>query len=351
MLMAAILAQMFGQGLPLDDPTEDPWSRATTPPNEFVMFQDMFALKNFDQFSQWIHEDFGLVTNGVLLTKDEAEEQFRDIFWGSDSDDILEMNFAFNYGIFANNSTFQADTWLEVKIRVEGQEQWFRMHHQLVFKIVNSLQWYLIQWEYIPADVDVPLDYQTFLADDPDLPTQFSPYVSGIQGSTTSMTGVSNWPLLLGSNYTSDNTLHPIAAVTPSGNEWSLDNAVIAGKPVVFYFFSVQGLSVALPEDFENQMEFLSSMYDDYGYEDVYIFGVTDDSSDELNWLGESGYSDFAPLLDEGSMMHASLNIDVHPYIVVFDSEGTVVALSKTYHPTSTDLLNDRILEAIASSN
>jgi hypothetical protein len=135
------------------------------------------------------------------------------------------------------------------------------------------------------------------------------------------------------------------------GKTWTLGIAVTEKKPTVLYFFSVdQQLSMAPKEELQAQMDFLSGLYDTFGHDSLYIFGVTDEPKDELDWLGQAGYNKFAPLLDDGSNLHAALNIDLHPFIVVFDSAGTVIATCKTYRPGSYDLIEGRIRDAVASA-
>ena len=135
---------------------------------------------------------------------------------------------------------------------------------------------------------------------------------------------------------------------TISGKTWTLAHAVAERKPTVLYFFSIHSLWLAKSDEFHQQMNYLSSLYRTFGREKLYIFGVSDEPKEEIEWLGESGYDDFAPLLDEGSMLHATLGIDIHPYIVVFDADGTVVGISKTFHPSSLWLIEERIKESIA---
>ncbi len=346
MVIAGALLFQMGWVTPSESP-EDPFTRATTPPAQFLMFNADFSSLDLDQFFQWINPSRGLVTNGVLLTKEEAEEQFRSIFEGENIENLAEINLRYNWGQFQGANTYQADAWMEIKLAQAGDEDWYRMHHQFVFEIIANT-WYLVQWEYIPPDLGLALGFQSGLSETEQVPEEYQRFA--VPQSAATLSGVSVWPLLIGTNFATEAGLHPIRGTTPSGRTWSLAHAVSVGKPTVFYFFSVQGLSVALPEDFETQMQFLEGLYDRFGHENLYVYGVTDDDREELEWLGESGYTSFAPLLDENSDIHAALNIDTHPFIVVLDSEGTVVALSKTFHPSSYDLITARIQDAMASA-
>jgi hypothetical protein len=345
-LALGMLLLQFGSVPP--ENTEDPFSRATTPTSEFLYFNDDFSSGNLDRFFSWINPERGIVTNGILLSKEEAEDEFRTLFQGSDSGNLQEANLHFNFGEFAGRNTYQADVWLEMKIRSGGTDSWYRMHHALVFEIEGS-NWSLIQWEYIAPDIPVPLEYQSYLSSEEEIPDWVQRFNVPLSG--TGLAGVIQWPLLIGTSYVNEAELHPLEAKTPGGATWRLQHSVAAGKPTVLYFFSVQWLSIQQEEDFEAQMNFLEGLYDEFGREDLYIFGVTDESVEVLDWLGESGHTNFAPLLDEGSLMHAALNIDQHPYIVVFDAEGTVAALSKTYHPSTLDLIRDRIREVIEEAS
>jgi len=341
-----MLLLQFGAVPP--ETAEDPFIRATTPTTQFLVFNEDFSSGDLDRFFAWINPERGIVTNGILLSKEEAEEEFRTLLQGNESGNLLEANVHFNFGEFAGRNTYQADVWLEMKIRSNGADSWYRMHHTLVFEIAGS-NWSLVQWEYIPPNTPVPLEYQSHLSSDEELPDWVQRF--NVPFSGTALAGVIQWPLLIGTSYMNESELHPLEAKTPGGATWRLQHSVAAGKPTVLYFFSVQWLSIQQEEDFEAQMDFLEGFYDEFGREDLYIFGVTDESIEVLDWLGESGHTDFAPLLDEGSLLHATLNIDHHPYIVVFDAEGTVVVLSKTYHPSTQDLIRDRIREVVEGSS
>lgn len=328
----------------------DPLERATTPPEKFLIFNDDFSSRDLNRFFAWFNPDLGVVTNGVLLTKQEAQEQFTQLFAGPDSNNLLGMSFYFNVGLFTGDNTYMADCWLELKMWENGQEHWYKMHHQLVFKI-RSEGWYLIQWEFIPPDIGLPLDYQSLLEGDEGVPEQLRNAAPLLRGSTTSLAGVSVWPLLIGTSYVDEGELHPIEGTTPSGSKWSLADAVAAHKPTVLYFFSVEAYFIYNPEALEAEMDFLSGLYDTFGYQDMYIFGVTDASRETAQWMGDAGYNDFALLVDDGSMMHATMNIAEHPFMVVLDAEGTVVALCKTFNPSVLPIIENRIRAAVNSAS
>jgi len=347
-LALAFLLMQGLAGAPPESP-EDPFARATTPPVQFLLFNEDFLSLDLDRFFDWINPSRGLVANGVLLTKSEAESEFRALFRGSSSSSLVAANFHFNYGQFARANMYQADGWLEIKLREGGNENWYRLHHEFVFEIGSS-RWYLVQWEYIPPDVALPLGYESQLSPEDELPGWVRQF-AGRSVSGSALSGVANWPLLIGTSFAEEGELHPLEGKTPSGATWRLADALAARKPVVLLFFSVQWLSAAFPEDFEGQMEFLEGLYDTFGYEDLYIYGVTDEAPEVLDWLGGSGHNNFAPLLDEGSNLHTALNIDLHPYIVVFDREGTVVALSKTFHPSAHGMIEDRIREVVSRAS
>lgn len=328
--------------------SEDPFARATTPTAQFLTFNEDFASLDLDRFYEWINPELGLVTNGILLTREEAEGEFETLFAGTDSGNLVEANFHFNYGEFEGRNTYHADVWLEMKLRMDSEDEWYRMHHQLVFEIRES-NWYLVQWEYIPPNIALPLEYESPLSSEEEIPDWVNRF--NVPYSGTALAGVIQWPLLIGTSYGDEAELHPLEAKTPSGGTWKLEHSVAADKPTVLYFFSVQWLSIQNEEDFEAQMDFLEGLYDEFGHDDLYIFGVTDESVEILKWLGESGHTDFAPLIDEGSFLHMTLNIDHHPYVVVFDAEGNIAALSKTYHPSTQDLIRGRIREVVEEAS
>lgn len=349
------LGFLLMQGLYGSSPWEsqvDPFTQATTPPAYFDLFNNDFLSRDIDRFNTWLSPTFGIITNGILLTKEEAEYEFRTLFTSGRSNSLLETNHHFNYGYFTGADTYMADTWLELKVRGNGEDNWFRMHHQLVFKITEE-GWYLIQWEYIPPNISLPIEFQSQLRGDEGLPEQFRGYVPQYTGSSATLGLVNVWPLLIGTNLSGDNELHPLEGTTAGEAIWHLEDAVALDKPTVLFFFSVQTYAYSLypPEDMEAEMDFLTGLYESFGYEELYIFGVTDATRDEVNWMGDAGYNEFALLLDEGSLLHATLNIDTFPYIVVFDAEGTVTGLCKTFHETTLALIEDRIRESINAAN
>ncbi len=346
-VVLAFLLLQFGGAVP-PEAEEDAFSRATTPPEAFLQFNADFSSMNLDTFMAWVNPSLGIVKNGVLLTKEEAQEEFRTAYFNPDKGNMLAINLHFNYGEFTGDNTYQADCWVEYKLREEGGENWYRFHNQFVFRIIDT-RWYVIQSEYVPTEADLLLDYQNFVKTAENIPEWVSPFTQG--QSETELAGVSTWPLLIGTTYGGEAELHPLEGKTPKGSKWRLADSIAAGKPVVLFFFSVQALSIAPPGEMEAQMEFLEGLYGKFGYRDLYIYGVTDQPLEVLEWMTGSGYSGFAPLLDEGSTLHATLNIDKYPYIVVIDSKGTVVALSKTWHSSSLSMIEDRIRDAIAGSN
>ena len=332
---------------------EDPFLRVTTPTDQFYIFTEDFSSMDLNRFFTWFSPEYGVVTNGILLTREEAMEQFRTLFMGAGSENLMAAGFYFNYGDFTGANTYMADCWLELKLWEDGEEHWYKMHHQLVFKIEDQA-WYLVQWEYIPPDIGLPLDFQSLVMDNQDVPEHFRDYWPLYSETNTSLASVNAWPLLIGSNFADENSTQRVEGKTPSGSAWRLLDAVEAGKPTVLFFFSIQSNWMMSPEDLDTEMDFLSGLYDTFGFENLYIFGVTDASVEDAEWMGEAGYNDFALLHDEGSMMHAGLNIDEYPYTVVIDSEGTVVAICKTFRPSVLPMLEERIsevLEAAGSNN
>lgn len=346
--VAFLLLQAFGVPPPSAETIEDPFARATTPPEAFHLFNKDFSSLNLGFFLTWIHPERGLVKNGILLTREEAQEEFGRGFGGelvSETGELVGLNVQFNYGEFVGASCYQADCWVEYVVEEGGEEGIYRFHNVFVFEVMES-GWYLVQTEYIPSEPGVLIDFESPVTGAEEIHPGDERFAAPY--SEPGLMGVINWPLLLGTSFMEEIQLHPVRGTTMGGKTWTLEHAVGLGKPTVMYFFSVHGLSVALPEDFEAQMKFLAGLYDEFGREDLFIFGVTDDAKEDVIWLGESGYNEFAPLLDEGSRLHAALNIDVHPYIVVFDSLGTVVGVSKTFHPSSFPIVKGRIREAIA---
>jgi len=339
-----ILAQFMPSDIPQD--TRDDFTAATTPPLEFQIFNQDFASMDLDRMIGWLNPEYGMVKDGVLLTYDEAVASFRDEYSGIRSGEIKAVNLVYNFGEIAADSHFQADCWVEWKMELQGEDTWLRFHHQFVFKIIDQ-RWSLVQSEFLPEEADVNFDYQQI----PNAPDWTSPFRSDVAGASLSEIGA--WPLLLGSNYSSEAEIHPISGTTFNGGTWSLKSATAQNKPVVLFFISItSGLveSVEDPDIFNSQLDYLSGLYDKFGFTDLYIFAVSDEMRERFEDLADDGYDQFVPLLDETSEMHATLNISTHPVIVVFNSRGTVVAVSETWHPSSLGLIEKRISEVVASS-
>lgn len=339
-----ILAQLMPSDFPED--TRDSFTAATTPPLEFQIFNQDFASMDLDLMIAWLNPEYGMIKDGVLLTYDEAVASFRDEYSGIRSGEIKAVNLVYNFGEIGGDSHFQVDCWVEWKTELQGADTWLRFHHQFVFKILDQ-RWYLVQSEFLPEEADVNFDYQH----DPNAPDWTSPFRSDIAGASLSEIGA--WPLLLGSNYASEAEIHPISGTMFNGGGWSLKSATAQNKPVVLFFISItSGLveSVEDPDLFNSQLDYLSGLYDKYGFTDLYIFAVSDEFRERFEDLAEDGYDQFVPLLDETSEMHATLNISTHPVIIVFNSQGTVVAVTKTWHPSSLGLIEKRISEVVASS-
>lgn len=333
-------------GLPPDSPNEDPFSRATTPTAQFLVFNKDFSSLERDRFLQWIHPDRGLIKNGILLTKQEAEVEYQ--AGKVQKSGLISLNIHFNYGRFSGGPYYQADCWVEYKAKVDNKEQWFRFHNIFVFEIIDSL-WYLVQSEYVISQPNVIINLESAISSSKNVPPELRQFVT--EYTAPAVPGLSPWPLLVGSSFGTSADLHPVEGKKLNGKTWKLTQAINEGKPTVMYFFSVHSLTMVKPEELDKQMRFLASLYETFGKTKLYIFGVTDESKEVVEWLGKSGYDKFAPLLDEGSILHLALNIDTHPSIVIFDSRGTVICISKGYRPASWDLVRGRIRQALAQSS
>jgi hypothetical protein len=348
--LSAILGMMLLQfgppAVPQDNPNEDPFARATTPPMQFLTFNSDFSSLNKDKFIQYVHPNRGLVKNGILLTKDEADKDFQS--GQSAGKGIQSVNITFNYGEFVGANCYQADTWVEYKGTGEdGQPSWFRFHNIFVFEIIDG-NWYLVQSEYIASDPGIRTELKSGINQAQNVDPDLQKFVVG--ETEPVLPGATPWPLLIGSNFVSEGNLRQIEGKTWDNKSWTLAHAVEDKKTTVLYFYAVYQLLVAPEDEFHGQMNFLSGLYDTYDRKDLYIYGVTDEPREKVTWLAGAGFNKFSPLMDEGSKLHANLNIDLHPYIVVFDSEGTVIAVNKGYHPSGYPLIKERIRGAIAKS-
>jgi hypothetical protein len=345
LMIGILIAQGFlGRDMPLDNPMEDPLARAVTPPASFQYFNQDYSSKDTERMMTWIHPNRGLVKYGVLLTYDEARESFDKAY--EDSDDV-DVNVAYNYGVWGANKTFQADTWVEYAFMENGSQTILRFHNIFVFEVINN-GWYLVQIEFIPSDTGLPYSYESGTYN----PDKELPYSLRQFSDPTLFSEVGSWPLLLGTNFTQDNELRPLEAKTAGGRQWSLAQAVSLGKPTVLHFLSTHSVMIGSDEEIDLMVGFQKELYNTFGYENLYVFGVTESGDwDIIDWLVESGNTEFAMLLDEDSTLHADLNITRQPYVVVFDGEGTVIAISETFHSTSHDLLLDIIRGATAKAN
>lgn len=344
-LAVVSLLLQFGD-MPPDQPGESPFARQTTPPAQFLVFNSDFSSLDKARFMQWIHPARGLVKNGILLTKEEADASF--YTQSEDDSRVLSVNIAFNYGEFAGANTYQADCWVEYKAADQAGEDWYRFHNIFVFEIIDAI-WYLVQSEYVAPNPDISIPLESAINRAENVPPELRQFVA--QYTTPVVSSISAWPLLIGSRFATGSELHPIEGKLMDGRSWTLRHAVAQGKPTVLVFISIYSLLVAPQEELNGTMGFLSRLYSTFGHRDLYIFGVTDEPRDKVVWFGESGYDDFAPLLDDGSDLHAALNIDIEPYIVVFDAQGTVIALTKTFHPSGWGLVEDRIRAALAAAS
>jgi hypothetical protein len=343
--MGFILMQGFSGGMG-GESAQEAFQRATTPPAAFLAFNEDFSSGDPDRLLTWLHPDLGLVKNGVLLSRDEAAGEFGAGSLSSESGTLTGLNIHFNFGEIVGRGCYQADCWVEYMLRSSGDEKIYRFHNIFVFKIIDG-GWYLVQSEYVPSEPGAGLSLDTAIGQAADVPEELRQFV--VSYSDVATPGVNPWPLLLGTMKASDTDLHPIEGKLMDDRTWTLAYAVSQHKPTVMFFMSIRNASMSL-EQFDPQMEFLSGLYDKFGRDDLYIFGVTDESREDVTWIGDSGYDDFAPLLDEGSGIHAALNIDVHPYIVVFDANGVVAAVAKTHHPSSWPMIEERIREVLAEA-
>jgi len=342
-VMLVLVGLLMAQWLPPSEvppDTRDDFTAQTTPPLEFQIFNQDFASMDIERILDWLHPDYGLVKDGVLLTYDEAVEAFREEYSG---DDINALNLIYNYGEIAGANHFQADCWVEWQSEIQGEETWLRFHHQFVFKIIDQ-RWYLVQSEFLPGEPSLAYDYQT----DPNAPDWTNLYRSNV--SEASLSGIGAWPLLIGTTYGTGNEIHPLEGSMFNGSKWTLYAAVLQDKPTVMFFLSITSGLVQDPEIFDSQLDYLAGLYDEFGLQDLYIFAVSDDLRERFEMLADDGHDNYVPLIDETSQIHATLNISEHPYIVVFDSQGTVIALSKTWHPSSHELISTRIAEVLAAA-
>ncbi|HDS30928.1 MAG TPA: hypothetical protein ENN67_07800 [Firmicutes bacterium] len=343
--MGFILLQGFSGGFDSRSP-EDVFLSLTTPPAAFLAFNEDFSSADPDKLLTWIHPQLGLVKNGILLNKSEAAQEFRSGSQNSQSGELRGLNIHFNFGQIVGDSCYQADCWVEYLLRSSGSEKVYRFHNIFVFKIIDG-EWYLVQTEYVPSAPGAGFGLDTAIGQSGDVPPELRQFVT--KYSDVAIPGINPWPLLIGSVKVSDTTLHPIEGKLMDGRKWTLDYAVSQKKPTVMFFMSFRNASMSL-DQFDPQMEFLEGLYDKFGHEKLYIFGVTDESKDDVLWVANSGYNKFAPLLDEGSKMHAALNIDMHPYVVVFDENGVVVAVAKTHRPESWPMIEARIREVLSKA-
>jgi hypothetical protein len=326
------------------DPGGDPITKATTPPAQFLVFNADFSSMDKARFMQWINPNRGLVKNGILLTKDETDKDFSGGKSGKSS--MKDLKLVFNYGEFSGANCFQADCQVQYTANVDGDDKSLQFHNIFVFEIIDGV-WNLVQSEFVMPETNVAFSVEKDQAMNKNVPPELQ---NMVQYSRPVYPGMTPWPLLIGTNFLTEQQLQPVEGKTTNGRTWSLSLAKSQHKPAVLFMTSVHSLSMIQPSEFKAQMDFVSSLYDTFGRQSLYIFAVTDERKEEIDWIAESGYNKFAWLLDEGSKMHTTLNIDTHPYIVIFDAEGSVVAIDKSYHPSSWNLIKDRIRGVIAKA-
>jgi len=177
MILAALVGLLFLQmgEMPPDNPSENPLVRATTPPNQFLVFNNDFSSLDKDRFMQWINPNRGFVKNGVLLTKDEAAADFQA---GQGAGlDTSGVNVHFNFGEFAGANTFQADAWVEYLGKEEGEDKVFRFHNMFVFEIIDSI-WYLVQSEYVEGDSGITMRLESGINQAQDVPPELQHFIT-----------------------------------------------------------------------------------------------------------------------------------------------------------------------------
>ena len=265
---------------------------------EFIIF---YTSGNLGEMWRYVHPDRGFIQNGILLTYEEVEKEFKAL--GSEMGKADYIKLFFEEGFFPGEDYYRAKC--VVQYRIAGYTQ--HVPTVFVFEYIAA-KWYLVQSEKV------------------EFIEQFRPR-----------------PVL---------TVGYIPEIEIETNTGRLYNSFIAAeksKATLLYFFTLLDL---LRE--ENTAFFMSIVKEFGNRDDLYIFGVTDDDEEYVtNWMDDENLQ-FVWLNDADSLLHYDLGILTHPMMLLLDETGRLVMMGgweydrekwfePGYYPPAHDLIKRRI--------
>ncbi len=278
------------------------------PPEFFQEFIKFYSSGDLNNMWRYVNADRGLIQNGILMTFDEVESEFKAL--GPEIGKIDFIRLIFNFGEFLSDNYYRADT--KVEYRTAGYTQ--TVPTVFVFEKIDD-EWYLVQSE----KVEFVEQYR-------------------------------NRGLL-----TVGYILPDVALKTNTGRLYTSAAAAKNHKATLLYFFTVLDLYR------EENTRFFMELVGEFGRnKDIYVFGVTDDDVDIVdNWMAADNLK-FVWLNDEKSLLHYDLGILEHPELLLLNQEGRLVMMARwqydldkvmdpKYHPPAQDLIKKRINEVLAN--
>jgi peroxiredoxin len=273
---------------------------------EFIIF---YSSGELDKMPRYIHPERGFIQNGILLTHEEVEKEFRAL--GLEIGKIEYIKLYFQEGFFPGENYYRAKCTVEY--RAAGYTQ--TIPTVFVFEKIDDT-WHLVQSERVEfIEQFRPLDVLTVGYILPDIELE-----------------------------------------TNTGRLYTSKAAADNDKVTLLYFFNLLDLFR------EENTAFFQSILTEFGpRDDLYIFGVTDETEEYVNnWMTDERIR-FVWLKDEESLLHYDLGILTHPMMLLLDREGRLVMmggweydrdrlLEPGYHPPAHDLIKERIRDVLSES-
>jgi hypothetical protein len=278
-------------------------------------FQNDYATFSADKFMKWISPKRGLVEDGILMTFDLTKTKMKDVEKEMSG---LKPSMYFIRGYYNGLADVKKfyKAFYQLSFKAGKADQ--RINLIAVFEKIDS-QWYLVQSHSLKLSRDTlrsgkndALALQTNLLTIGDFPFEF-------EGKTYVTKG--------------------------KARQFSSKVAKNRKRPVLLNFFT------RISGDFGAQLDWAESLYPKFQGRNIYFFCVTDDELDFLTPYLDDGKWKLAVLLDEKSLIHHDLEIDIHPFIMLIDHSGVVRCISRGYNKESLGLVEKITLEIIDEAN
>ena len=311
-LIACFQTSAMAQEQPRDatgKPPEIAQVTMVTPP--FIeQFRKDYLSYDPNRIMKWMTPKRGLVEDGILRTYDDTRKKMLDFqkeMKGMEADMLFSRGFY--TGSTQSNDFYKA--FYQVSIGSGKLRQTINMI--AVFEKIDA-QWFLVQTQNLRLSHDVASPTKDALA------------------LETNMLVMGDRPLL------------DYAGVTYSKKPRRFSSVAAQRKitPVLLNFFT------RISGDFGAQLDWAKSIHTKFINRNIYIFSVTDDEPEFLEPYLESGKwkGDIVVLLDKDSLIHHDLDVDIHPYLMLFDHHGVLRLISRGYNKESLGLV-EKIMDDI----